>query len=188
MAWPLYSLGPFGPGVSNASLGCSTGWICVGGSLGRTRQRGQRRWRVLRRYGRLDFGRFGNARSRRWLRWTRRLRVRRLERSHCGGWRQPFLRRRTRFQILDVHFFSDLALIGRLLREILRQYQMDGLSEIGENFGGFPGCWTAQTRQQEYQRNNRGVHHQRANTRPPVPARVGGLVPVQQQLRTGIRA
>src|SRR5580704_355588 len=33
-ACPLYPLGPFCPGVSKASLGCSTGWICVGGALG----------------------------------------------------------------------------------------------------------------------------------------------------------
>ena len=101
---------------------------------------------------------------------TGRLRIRRFERSNGGRGRQPLLVRRPRLQILNVHFLGHLALIGRLLRKVLRQDQMNRLAEIGNNLGGFPRRRAAQTRQQEHQREDPGVDHERADARPPIPA------------------
>ena len=117
-----------------------------------------------------------------------RLRIRRSEGSHSGGGGQPFLRRRTGLQILDIHFLGHFAFIRSLLRQVLRQYQMNRLSEIGNDLGALLQRGTAQACQEEHQRNDSGVYDQRANGRPPIPARVRGLVPVQQKIGTGIRA
>ena len=65
---------------------------------------------------------------------------------------------------------------------------MNGLFEIGNDLGAFPQRWATQTRQQKHQRHDPGMDHQRANGRPPVPVRVPRLVPVQQEIGTGIRA
>ena len=104
----------------------------------------------------------------------------------AGGKRS--LRFRTRLQVLNIHFLRHFAFIRCFLRQILRQNQVHGLSEIGNNFGALPHRRSAEAPEKKHQRDDAGMYDKRANSRAPVPARVRGLVPVQQQIRTGIGA
>ena len=111
-----------------------------------------------------------------------------LERSHRRGGRQPFLGRRTRLQILHVHFLRHFALIRRLLCKILRQYQMNRLSEIGNNLGGFPRRGTL-----KLARTNTSAKIAACTTSVPIAARQyrcesADSCQSSRKLGTGIRA